>query len=130
MAITPRTPGIHHIALRCNDMSVTKNFYQNIIGFPLIIDTPELVIFATGSVYIAFKQADPREKNKPVFSPFEIGLDHIAIACEDEEELRRFAKGLADAGVENTGVKLDDTLQKLYVAFKDPERIQWEFYLT
>jgi len=130
MAITPQTPGIHHIALRCNNMDVTKNFYQNIIGLPLVIDTAELIIFAAGSVFIAFKQADPREKDNPVFSPFEIGLDHIAITCQTEEELHRFAKGLADAGVENTGVKLDETLQKLYVAFKDPERIQWEFYLA
>ena len=52
------------------------------------------------------------------------------MACESEEELNRFAKGLTDAGVENTGVKLDETLQKLYVAFKDPDRIQWEFYMV
>lgn len=130
MAIIPQTPGIHHIALRCMDMEVTKNFYQNIIGLPLVIDTPELIIFLAGSVFIAFKKADPKQKNGAVFSPFEIGLDHIAISCKTEEELNRFAKGLADAGVENTGVKMDETLQKLYVAFKDPDRIQWEFYMA
>jgi len=130
MAIIPQTPGIHHIALRCMDMDVTKNFYQNIIGLPLVIDTPELIIFSAGSVFIAFKKANPKQKNSTVFSPFEIGLDHIAISCKTEDELNRFAKGLADAGVENTGVKMDETLQKLYVAFKDPDRIQWEFYMT
>ena len=52
-----------------------------------------------------------------------------ALTCETEEELHRFAKGLAESGVENTGVKLDETLQKNYVAFKDPDRIQWEFYM-
>ena len=129
MAINPKTPGIHHIAFRCMDMEVSKNFYQNIIGLPLAIDTPELMIFAAGSVYVAFKPANPRDKKYASFSPFEVGLDHIAMACESEDELHRFAKGLADAGVENTGVKLDETLQKLYVAFKDPDRIQWEFYI-
>ena len=111
-------------------MAVTKNFYHNIIGLPLAIDTPDLMIFAAGSVFVAFKQANPRDKNYSSFSPFEIGLDHIAMTCESEDELRRFAKELADAGVENTGVKLDETLQKLYVAFKDPDRIQWEFYMA
>ena len=130
MPISPKTPGIHHIAFRCMDMANTKNFYQNIIGLPLAIDTPDLIIFAAGSVFVAFKQADPRDTNYASFSPFEVGLDHIAMACETEEELRRFAKGLADAGVENTGVKLDETLQKLYVAFKDPDKIQWEFYMA
>jgi len=129
MTIKPQTPGIHHIAIRCMDMAVTKNFYQNIIGLPLAIDTPDLMIFAAGSVFVAFKPANPRDKNYSSFSPFEIGLDHIAMTCESEDELRRFAKELADAGVENTGVKIDETLQKLYVAFKDPDRIQWEFYM-
>ena len=130
MAISPKTAGIHHISLRCTDMDVTKNFYQDIIGLPLVIDTPELNIFAAGSVFVAFKKADPRQKEAAVFSPFEIGLDHLALTCETEEELHRFAKGLADAGVDNTGVKMDETLQKLYVAFKDPDRIQWEFYMS
>jgi len=76
MLINPKTTGIHHIALRCTDMSITKNFYQNVLGFTLAL-----------------------------------------------------AKALTDAGVDNTGVKLDETLQKNYVAFKDPDRIQWEFYM-
>lgn len=130
MAINPKTPGIHHIAFRCMDMAVTKKFYQNIIGLPLAIDTPDLMIFAAGSVFVAFKPANPRDKKYTSFSPFEVGLDHIAMTCESEAELHRFAKGLADAGVENTGVKLDETLQKMYVAFKDPDRIQWEFYMA
>lgn len=130
MAITPQTPGVHHIALRCTKMEVTKNFYQNIIGLPLVIDTPGLMIFSAGNVFVAFKLAAPRDGSDAVFSPFEPGLDHVAIACETEAELKRFAKGLAEAGVENTGVKMDDTLQKQYVAFKDPDRIQWEFYMA
>ncbi len=130
MSITPKTPGIHHIALRCSDMNTTKNFYQNILGLPLPLDTPDLMGFVAGSVFIVFKKASPFHAEDTKFTPFNIGLDHIAIACENEDELNRVAKGLADAGVENTGVKLDETLQKLYVAFKDPDRIQWEFYMV
>ena len=129
MAINPATPGIHHIGLRSMDFNVTKNFYRDIIGFPQVVDTPDLIVFAAGSVFIAFKKADPRDRKYSAFSPFEVGLDHIAMTCESEEELHRFAKGLADAGVENTGVKLDSGLKKLYIAFRDPDRIQWEFYM-
>jgi glyoxylase I family protein len=128
MAITPKTPGIHHIGLRCTNMTLTKKFYQDAIGLSLVLDSPDLLIFAAGSVFIAFKKADA-ETGKDIFQPFDIGLDHIALGCETLEELHRMAKGLADAGIENTGVKLDETLQKLYVAFKDPDRIQWEFYM-
>ncbi len=129
MAINPTTSGIHHICLRSMDFDKTKNFYQNILGFPLAIDTQDLIIFAAAGLYLAFKKADPKNKEYTLFTPFEVGLDHIAITCETEEELHRFAKELGDAGVENTGVKLDPALNKLYVAFKDPDRIQWEFYM-
>jgi catechol 2,3-dioxygenase-like lactoylglutathione lyase family enzyme len=129
MAINPAVPGVHHIGLRSTNFDVTKKFYTDIIGWPVVVDTPDLIIFATGSVFIAFKKAEPRDKQNSTFSPFEVGLDHIALTCESEDELNRFAKGLADANVENTGVKTDPALNKLYVAFKDPDRIQWEFYM-
>lgn len=126
MAITPKTPGIHHINLRCSDLGKSKEFYQNTIGFPIALEAPEIFAFPVGGVFIVFKKAE----DGATFNPFTIGTDHIAIACETEEELARFAKGLSDAGVENTGVKTDATLQKQYVAFKDPDRIQWEFYMV
>lgn len=129
MAITPKTPGIHHIALRCSDMEITKKFYQETIGLPLVLDSAELIAFTAGSLLIAFKKANATF-HEDVFTPFNIGMDHLALSCETEEELRRFAQGLADAAVDNTGIKFDETLQKLYVAFKDPDRIQWEFYMV
>jgi catechol 2,3-dioxygenase-like lactoylglutathione lyase family enzyme len=129
MAINPVTPGIHHICLRSTNFDTTKNFYQDILGFPLAVDTPELIIFSAAGIFLAFKKAAPRNAEFSSFSPFEVGLDHIAIACETEDELNRFATSLNDAGVDNTGVKMDPALNKLYVAFKDPDKIQWEFYM-
>jgi len=126
---SPMKSYIHHICLRSMDFTKTKNFYQNILGFPLAIENPDLIIFVAGNVFLAFKKADPRNKEYATFSPFEVGLDHIAITCEREEELHLFAKKLAEAGVENTGVKMDPVLNKLYLAFKDPDRISWEFYM-
>jgi uncharacterized glyoxalase superfamily protein PhnB len=57
-------------------------------------------------------------------------LDHTALACEDESELDRVAAALSEAGIPNTGAKLDDTLGKRYVNFKDPDGIAWEFYMV
>ena len=130
MSIDPKTPGIHHICLRCLDLNITRNFYQNILGLPLVLDSPDLIIFQAGVVFIAFRKANPKQESEAIFNPLGIGMDHLALACETEEELNRFAKELADAGIENTSVKFDDILQKKYVAFKDPDRIQWEFYMV
>ncbi len=126
MAINPQSPGIHHINLRCSNLAASKVFYQDVIGFPVVLENADLFAFPVGSVFIVFKKADDNMK----FNPFTIGTDHVAITCETLEELSRIAQGLKDAGVENTGVKLDSTLQKEYVAFKDPDRIQWEFYMA
>ena len=126
---SPMKSYIHHICLRSTDFEKTKKFYQGILGFPLAIDTPGLIIFVAGNVFLAFKIAEPRNKEFATFSPFEVGLDHIAITCEREAELHQFAQKLAKAGVENTGVKMDSVLNKLYIAFKDPDRIAWEFYM-
>jgi glyoxylase I family protein len=126
MAINPKTPGIHHINLRSSNLPASRKFYSDLIGFPIALENDELFAFPVGSVFIVFKRAADNAQ----FNPLTIGTDHIAIACESEEELNRFAKGLRDANIENTGVKLDPTLQKLYVAFKDPDRIQWEFYMV
>jgi catechol 2,3-dioxygenase-like lactoylglutathione lyase family enzyme len=128
MAINPKSPGIHHISLRCRDMEITKKFYQSTIGLNLVYESTTLNAFMIGVVLIGIRKAETKSE-KEVFNPMNIGLDHLAIACETEEELHRVAKGLKDAGVENTGVKMDETLKKLYVAFKDPDRIQWEFYM-
>lgn len=125
MAINPKTPGIHHINLRCTDLIASKKFYTDVIGFQVALENDELFAFAIGSVFIVFKKSDGGQ-----FNPFTIGTDHIAIACESEEELNRVARELNEVGVENTGVKLDTTLQKMYVAFKDPDRIQWEYYMV
>ena len=129
MAINLQTPGINHIALRCKDMEITKKFYREILGLSLVYESENLNGFMAGNVLIGFLKANNNSQDE-VFNPMTIGMDHIAISCETNDELERVANGLNDAKVENTGIKFDETLQKKYVAFKDPDRIQWEFYMV
>jgi glyoxylase I family protein len=128
MAISPQTPGIHHIALRTSNMARAKSFYQDILGFPIALEVPDLFIFVAGGTYIGMRPATVQSPDEK-FNPFNIGLDHLALGCADEAELHRVADALAAAHVENTGVKFDGTLGKNYIAFKDPDRISWEFYM-
>ena len=130
MAIQPKTNGLSHVALRVMDFARSKAFYQDVLGLPLALETPEVLGFTVGSVFIGFKLAAPADPTATTFTPFNVGLDHIAIACEDEAELHRVADALQAAGVENTGIKTDTLVPKQYVAFKDPDRISWEFYMA
>ena len=129
-AISIRTPGVHHISLRVTDLARAKVFYIDRLGFPLLADTPELFLFAAGSTAFGVRGPTPDTEPADTFSPFRVGLDHVALGCESEDELRRVAAALNASGVENTGVKLDEMLQRKYVAFRDPDGIKWELYMA
>ncbi len=130
MKIEIKTPGIHHIALRSSDLARSKRFYTETLGFPVLLENDRLFIFSAGSTAVGVRSPEPSTPNGDVFNPFRVGLDHLALACTTEAELDRVATALSEAGVENTGVKTDPTLNKKYVAFKDPDRIAWELYLV
>ncbi|HZJ10597.1 MAG TPA: VOC family protein, partial [Trueperaceae bacterium] len=116
--------------LRSNDLKRSREFYIDLLGFKVLLESPEIFLFAAGHTAVAVLPPTRDTAQSDSFSPFRVGLDHIALACEDEAELERVAAELSRAGVENTGVKLDETLGKRYVAFKDPDRISWEFYMV
>lgn len=128
--IRMHTPGVHHVALRCADLARSRSFYIDTLGFPSILETESLVIFLAGGTAFGLRGPDASTPAGDVFSPFRVGLDHVALTCGDEAELRRVAAALEAAGIENTGIRLDETLGKRYVAFKDPDRIAWEFYMA
>jgi catechol 2,3-dioxygenase-like lactoylglutathione lyase family enzyme len=130
MSINIKTPGAHHIALRSTNIERSKHFYTETLGFPIIMETPELFLFSAGKTAFGVRAPDAETPGDDKFDPYRVGLDHIALACEDDDELERVAASLTEAGVENTGVKLDATLGKKYVAFKDPDRIAWELYMV
>lgn len=128
--INVRTTGAHHVAIRCTDLARAKLFYIDRLGFPLLLESPDLFLFAAGQT--AFGVRGPAETTPAddAFDPFRVGLDHIALACTDSAELGRVADALVAAGIETTGVRTDTTLGKDYVAFKDPDGVKWELYMV
>jgi len=130
MGVNIATPGVHHVALRVSDYARAKRFYADTLGFPVILEVPNLFLFLAGGTAVGVRGPDEQTPRGDEFSPIRIGMDHIALACTDEAELSRVADALTEAGVDNTGVKLDQALGKRYVAFKDPDRIAWELYMA
>ncbi len=125
-----QTPGVHHVALRVTDLPTARRFYCTTLGFPVVLEGPGIFLFLAGRTAVAVRAADGETPAGDAFDPHRVGLDHLAIGCATEQELRRVAAALAAAGVPNTGVKLDPTLNRQYVAFKDPDRIAWEYYMA
>ena len=130
MPINIKTTGVHHVALRVTDLARSKKFYTETLGFPVIAELPGLVLFLAGGTAFGLRAPTEQMPAGDRFSPHRVGVDHIALACSEDTELERVAAALTAAGIENTGTKLDDALGKRYVAFKDPDRIAWEFYMA
>ncbi len=125
-----KTSGIHHLALRVGDLQRSKDFYLNKLGFEKIIEIPNLCIFLAGGTPIGLRGPEESSPEDDSFDPFRVGLDHLAIACESMDHMERVQKALDQHQIENTGIKHDEVLNKDYVAFKDPDRISWEYYMV
>lgn len=125
-----QTPGIHHLALRVTDYEKSKRFYLDTLGFQKILEKSGLFLFKAGSTVIAILAPTDETPINDQFNPFRVGLDHLAIGCEDKGELEMVAEALKSNNIENTGIKKDETLGKEYIAFKDPDRISWEYFMA
>ena len=130
MPVTINTPGIHHLCLRVTDYERAKSFYTDQLGFSIVLEQDNLFIFFAGGTAFAVRGPEENSPANDVFNPFRVGLDHVALGCQDKAELERVTAALNAHNIENTGIKLDETLNKEYVAFKDPDRIAWEFYMV
>src|SRR4051812_27944348 len=119
MSIKPQTPGMHHVGLRVTDVARARRFYSDTLGFPGLLDLPDFFVFAAGGTLLGVLGPRPNTPKGDRFDPGRVGLDHLALGCLEDGELERVASALAMAGVENTGIKVDETLGKRYVAFKD-----------
>ncbi len=130
MTIAPQTTGVHHLTLRSSDLSRARDFYGGALGFPIVLETRELFIALAGGTAIAVRAPGTQTPSGDRFDPFRVGLDHIALACTREPELERVAAALDAAHVPSTGIRRDPTLDRRYVAFKDPDGIAWELYMS
>jgi len=130
MTLDLKTAGVHHVALRSTDLARSRRFYAELMGFPVVLEAPNLFLFTAGRTVFGVRGPEKETVRDDCFSPFRVGLDHVALACGEEAELHRVAAGLAKAGVPNTGVKMDEALHVPYVAFKDPDGIAWELYFA
>ena len=145
MTIAPQTTGVHHLTLRSSDLARARDFYGSTLGLPVVLETWDSFVALAGSTLLVVRSPEPRAPAPSTcsgtsqassrdagdrFDPFRVGLDHVALACEDEAELGRVARALEAAQVPSTGLRFDAVLRRRYVAFQDPDGIAWEFYMA
>ena len=120
------TSGLNHIIMTIKDSKISRAFYGELLG--LEIETiADGFFFRIGGVTIFFfPSSHPLPDDR--FNEFRIGLDHLSFTAPSETALHSLAEQLQAASVDTKGVETYHTGNK-YVAFRDPDNIQFEYWL-
>ncbi len=120
------TPGLNHVILTIADVGRARDFYGRLLGFD-VSDFEDGLYFEVGGIaFFLFPSNQPLPNDR--FNEFRIGLDHLSFTAPNEAALHELASKLIAAGIDTRGVETFRTGNK-YVAFRDPDNIQLEYWL-
>jgi glyoxylase I family protein len=136
---------LHHVAIRVQDPDRSRAFYENVLGFafqevpvgPSVTNLwrgspSEGALLATqaGDTFVILQPPLDGTADDDRFSERRIGVDHLAFGVDDRATLEGLVERLRAEGAETEGIEHDDVLDSEYVAFRDPDNVQWEFYMV
>ncbi len=115
---------IDHIVLIVKNIEETEKFYTSFLGKPEYQDENQ-VAYKVGETKIFFGlpcgEYEKSDKDKT-------SLNHLAFGVKTGEELREFEKVLNEAGIKNSGIKIDKYGNKEFLWFDDPSGVRLEIY--
>ncbi|MCS6812495.1 MAG: VOC family protein [Cyanobacteria bacterium] len=121
---------IHHVAIICSNYEVSKRFYTEILGFPILRETYrparqsyklDLQVGERDQIEL-FSFPHPPQR---VSNPEACGLRHLAFAVED---LDAIVADLTTKGVTLEPIRWDELTGKRFTFFKDPDNLPLEIY--
>ena len=120
-----QTQGVHHITFVGSNRQEIIDFYQGVLGMPLVFEQPNLDV--PDELHLYFDPGDgrlitffvrPTRTNDPTPNPQDIGnLHHIAFTVS-RATYTQVAKRLKELGIENTGPIDRGFMDSIY--FRDP----------
>lgn len=120
-----QTQGVHHITFVGSNRKAIIDFYQGVLGMPLVFEQPNLDV--PDEMHLYFDPGDgrlitffvrPTRVNDPTPNPQDIGnLHHIAYTVS-RATYTQVAKRLQERGIENTGNIDRGFMDSIY--FRDP----------
>ncbi len=120
---------VHHVAIICSDYTLSRRFYSEILGFPILAeayreerDSWKCDLDAGNARVELFSFPDPPKR--PSY-PEAAGLRHLAFACTDiDAEVAR----LEGQGVSCEPVRIDPYTGMRFTFFADPDGLPLELY--
>ena len=119
--------GIDHVTLTVSDLKRTKSFYEQLFQTKFTKHKPNSFNLLPVKIPVWFVQWEKQHPNDR-FNETRIGLDHIAFHLETIKDLQKFVARLKSMGVKTAGLERYHGKYP-YVAFRDPDNIQTEFFI-
>ncbi|GGE10320.1 MULTISPECIES: VOC family protein [Sphingobacterium] len=122
--------GIHHIAIICSDYAVSKAFYVEKLGFQIIKETYRTerdsykLDLGLNDRYIIELFSFPDPAARPSY-PEARGLRHLAFEVENIQEQVEALHGM---GIKTEPIRIDETSNKRFTFFNDPDGLPLELY--
>jgi glyoxylase I family protein len=129
----PSITGIAHVELSVRNLERSAAWYMELLGSRRVFDNRDeergltaCALLEPGSgLVLALMQHDANQGF--AFDPDRAGLDHLAFAVADRNELRAWQQRLEELGVEYT--PLEEWSHGAAVTVRDPDGIALEFYV-
>jgi glyoxylase I family protein len=125
---------IAHVRLTVTDIERSRQFYESVFGWPVLLEVPENADEATRNQYgflfggVIYDLGGTLLGLRPVatdrFNEDRVGLDHIAFRLGSRAELDAAAAHLDEVGVAHEPVK--DIGPSYILEFRDPDNIALE----
>ncbi len=136
---------LHHVTIRVSDQGASRRFYEEVLGFSFLelpvggdVVAPwkgspadgVMLAMQAGQTFVILAPPLEGTADGDRFDERRIGVDHLAFGVDGRAQLEELVGSLDVAGVGSAGIEVDPVLGKEYVCFRDPDNIQWEFYVT
>jgi catechol 2,3-dioxygenase-like lactoylglutathione lyase family enzyme len=126
---TPVLGPITHVALTVRDLDASIPWYTALTGAAPVLDEDtgpfRHALFALGGTLLGL-HSFPEGIDEGPFSPRRLGLDHVAFACADRDELVAWARRLTEMGVAHG--EIVDAHYGCALSFQDPDGLPLEVF--
>ena len=124
-------PAIQHVALTVTDVDASAEWYTRLFGSDPVLDemmtdTIRHVVFALGGGSLIGLHGHQTSDRIDRFAEERVGLDHVAFACANRQELEGWQARLDELGIAHGGIV--DAHYGSGVSFRDPDNIALEFF--
>ncbi|HEY3716814.1 MAG TPA: VOC family protein [Jatrophihabitantaceae bacterium] len=124
-------PSITHVAVTVTDLQRSIRWYSTLFDSEPVLDEDEQIggfhhtvfVLAGGQLFGLHTHPQPAADR---FDEHRTGLDHVAFACRDRDELKARTARLEELGIEHGAIV--DAHYGSGVSFRDPDGIALEFF--